>query len=421
MKNFLAEVEVAMSSGRWWDNRWWANPVYREEFKLEAREVEDAFGALKKVFDEAWSNAQVNNVISEARTAVESGQITDPSAKWYWEETAKAKTRHDEFQASAFLVGQHHPFFGHLFGAMGRWPFLSLFRLGRGLKLVEQAGLMGNSASRLRGAGEFSGASQEVSALARWIEAGVNVERDVPSGRRERNCDWKVSDGKDAIYGDVKCIEVSGANTKRSILASWISQQVLDELTAKGLKGRFHLELKVRPGTPEEVNRLRQGAAEISVKIVRHILEGMEEGIGEWKEVEGLARYCFVPVKGSDSLQGSMGGIPVNAAMEAKKIMKIVREAESQFPVSGPGVLMIAGSAATVFSDETAQQMIGRFRRKAKEFLSISGVLVVKSMLSPKHGEVNSAVFVVNPNGPPLNMELLGKGFLELEVWKAEA
>ena len=155
MENFLAEVEVAMSSGRWWDNRWWANPVYREEFKLEAQEVEDAFGALKEVFDEAWSNAQINSVISEARTAVESGRITNPWAKWYWEETAKAKTRHYEFRASALLVSQHPPFSRHLFVVLGRRPFLTLFRLGIGLNLFDHAGLLGNSASRLSEPGDL--------------------------------------------------------------------------------------------------------------------------------------------------------------------------------------------------------------------------------------------------------------------------
>ena len=106
-------------------------------------------------------------------------------------------------------------------------------------------------------------------------------------------------------------------------------------------------------------------------------------------------------------------------SQEADKIMDVVAETKSQIPISGPGVVVLAGGGRTtisVFGHKTAERMVERFREMPEAYENISGAVVLKSLFVPEV-VASSATFVPNTSGPSLSLELLQKGFPGLEVW----
>lgn len=192
MPDYFEEIETIRKSGRWWERPWWRDPLYRAEVGVDADLIEPAFEALREVFDEKWAKRQVNG----------------------------------------------HPMLQDLFGATGLNPFAFLYELGVSLKTVRQAGKLGSLAKRLKHSEEFTGAHAEVGAVAQWIQAGVKVELDVPSGNGNKNCDWKISAEGAVIYGEVKRIELAQVNKQRQRhdLPPWEREPVPFDLAAEGDK-----------------------------------------------------------------------------------------------------------------------------------------------------------------------------------------
>lgn len=193
MSDGFDELSAIRISGRWWDIPWWADKMYAAEFGLSNDQVESAFAALSALFSEKWAKRQTDG-------------------------------RHSILQ--------------ELFGVRGLSPFSFLYSLGKDLEVLGEKRLLGNLERRLRNANGFSGARAELSALAQWAEAGVEIQRDAPSGNGNKNCDWKVSDGSVVIYGEVKCVDLSPVNKRRQFLdvPPWEREPVPFDLSAEGDK-----------------------------------------------------------------------------------------------------------------------------------------------------------------------------------------
>lgn len=203
----------AIDSGRWWVIPWWKEPQYHAEAGFEASEIDGAFQALIDVFDEAWANEQIDRPILKVKALIAAGTLPGPLKQFAEEQFGKAKCRNDEFRAAQFLIGvPSHRMFGDLFGSRGPIPFKVLLQQGSDLQMLLKGRKLGKLKGRLRHPEQFEAAEWEVIVMARWLEAGVRVEPDWPSGNRGRNCDWKVSDGEDVIYGDVKCLDLCPKN-----------------------------------------------------------------------------------------------------------------------------------------------------------------------------------------------------------------
>lgn len=430
MSDFLEELKSAINSGHWWDRPWWRDPLYQAEAGLEALEVERAFQTLIEVFDEAWANGQIDGLIREAKTLVAAGRLPEALRQFAEEQFQKAKCRNDEFGAARFLLGMlfdrgpSHPMFCELFGRSGLLPFSFLYELGRDLELLRADGLLGDLPGRLRDSREFDGAFGELNALARWVAVGVKVERNVHSGAGDKNCDWKVSDGQNVIYGEVKCLQIAKTNRVLSALVAGIFGRVMARLKAAGIRGRLDLELLIRPESLNEVQEFALKADATADEITRHVEQHVGEEGGVWQVVAGLAKYCHVGGKDAEVLHGSFAGIPYDFRWEAAKIMKVVRNHASQLPASGPGVMMLAegGRAASLpFAHETGRRIVERFRVAGRRYAHISGVLVLKSLFVLGQGAVQLYTYVPNPEGTRLNLELLKRGFPNLRIWGHDA
>ena len=344
---------------------------------MQADAIEEAFAALRDVFNEDWVREQTD--------------------------------------------GQH-PMLPELFGATGLSPFSFSYELGEGLRILGQHGLLGNLPRRLKNTEEFDGAHAELNALAQWLEAGARVQRDVPSGNGNKNCDWKVWDGNAVIYGEVKRINVARLNREMSSLVALVFERVMARI-GNSVRGRFDLELLIRPKSLAEVQRFSEKAGEIADKIVRHLEACLGKASSDWQVVESLAKYRYVAGKESDRLQGGFVGIPYDMRAEADKTMDVVEEAASQLPSSGPGVVMISGggrAAGLPFAREAGRRMVERFGMPESPCGHIAGVLIVRSYLVPEHGLTQLSVYVQNPVGPEVNMDLLKRGFPSLEIWVEE-
>lgn len=376
MDDGFAEFAALKASGRWWEAAWLRDPKYLADLHLRPEQVEASIGALRACFDENW---------------------------------AKAET---------FAT---HPIIQELFGSSGLVPFNFLYDLGDSLRLLTEHALLGDLARRLKVADEFDGAWAELAALAQWVAAGVQVERNVRSGSGNKNCDWKASAGDSVIFGEVKRIWSARKNSERSDLGEHILGNVLELMGAAGICGEFRMQLLLRPETLPEVWELKRAAASIARKIMAHLEKNRESVITDWQVIEGVARYQYIPGVEPEGLHGDFGGIPHNLSEEGDKIMDVVEEAAGQLPSSGPGIVMISGGGGgggLPFGQETGVRILERFDMAQESLGHVSGVLVVKTYLIPEHGLARLATYVPNPRGKELDMALLKRGFPTLTIWE---
>lgn len=424
METFVADVEAAIKRGNWLERTWWRDSMYQTELALRADQIKEAFSALSKVFSKDWAKTEIDSVIAEAKKPLSPTRDISPWEKLLRDKLAEAKSRYDEYSAASSLCGMH-PVFGHLFHRGGLDTFMFLYRMGGSLLALKQQGLLYGLVGRLRDGDQFEGACAELNMLADWIAAGVKVERDVCSAKGktgQKNCDLKVSDGKDKIFIEIKCLEKSAANKERSSLTDCVVSKVLSRLNARGLNGLFEMELLLRPTSREEVSQQARDADRMADAIAKHAEQGAGDKSGEWRVIDGLARYRHVP--GNEGMRGGASGVPLDMRAEADKVMSAVRKAAKQVPAKGPGVVMVwahGNAALTIFGSELPERIVQRFEERPTEYADISGVLILRSMFFPEHGEVEIGTYVPNPNGPRLSMELLKRGVPNLQEWDWKA
>lgn len=115
--------------------------------------------------------------------------------------------------------------------------------------------------------------------------------------------------------------------------------------------------------------------------------------------------------------------VPFDLSAEGDKAMDVVEACADQIPLHGPGVFMISGNgsaAALPFSEAAGKRMQERFAAAGDSLRHIAGVLVVRTFLFPEQGLVEFVVFVKNPHGLSLSLDLLRRGFPALICWGEE-
>lgn len=416
------DVEAAINTGRWWDRKLWNDPIHQPKPDLRADQVEEALAALREIFDEEWANDQIDEIIKEAKKPVAADRAVSPWEKLCREKLSEARSRCEEYNAASSIYCVEHPIFGPLFHQGGRSCLSPLRRLGSSLKVFKQHDMLGDLPGRLKVAGEFNGASAELNVLAGWLEVGVKAKRNVPSGRGKKNCDFKIWNGEEAIFGDVKRLEKAAANKERSSLTDEIVSKVLARLNARGLQGCFDMELLFRPRSREQVIQYARTTDSLADEIALHVEQHIADKTGGWRVLAGLVKYRHISGD-ARSMHGGAGGVPLDMRAEADKLMDVVHGAADQIPASGPGVIIIVAdenSALFFLSSEVPERIVERFKDGRSAYADISGVIIMRAALSPLHGEIYMGTYVPNPNGPRLSMPLLKQGVGNLQEWDGE-
>lgn len=114
--------------------------------------------------------------------------------------------------------------------------------------------------------------------------------------------------------------------------------------------------------------------------------------------------------------------VPFDLTAEGDKTMDVVEKYAAQLPSTGPSVFMVFGrgsAAALPFSDAAGKRMVERFKVENSPCRHIAGILVVRIFQFPEHGLVQLVVFVRNPKGSELSMDLLKRGFPNLVIWES--
>lgn len=414
---FLSEVQAAIESGNWRGRTWWRAPFYQTDLKLGLDQIEAAFDALYEIFSQSWAADEIDEIISTAKTPAVSGRAISPWESLLREKLATAQSRFDEYYAASSICGAH-PVFEYLFHRGGLDAFVFLYKMGSNLQVLKRENLLGDLPGRLSVAGEFEGANSELNVFANMVGAGLRLKRHVP-GKGKKNCDFKVFDGENEIFIEVKRLESSPSNKERSALTDVVVSQVLAGLQAHGLEGRFEMELLLRPANRDEVRQATGRVNEIAGAIVRDIEERAEAKSGAWRLIDGLARYRYVAEK-LRGTSGGVAGVPLDERAEADKIMDEIRAHADQIPEKGPGLFIIMGSgnrALTIFGAKLPERIVERFAEGRAAYSDISGVLILRSLFFLEHGEAEMGLFVANPHGPQLSMDLLKRGFPSLQEW----
>jgi len=419
MDTYLSEVKTAIESGDWRSRTWWRSPLYQTDLKIGLGQIEEAFTALSKIFSKSWAIAQIDSIISEAKKPVTSDRAISPWESLLREKLAAAQSRYDEYYAASSICGAH-PIFGHLFHRGGLDTFMFLYGIGSNLKSLKRE-ILGDLPGRMSKASEFEGASAELKFLASWAAVGINLKRHVP-GKGKKNCDLKISDGENAIYVEVKRLESSPTNKERSSLTDALVSSVLAQLHARGLDGLFEMELLLRPANRGEVKQTTDCIEQIANMIIRDAEQRADDKSGAWRVVDGLAKYRHIADKSRGTFGGT-AGLPLDERAEADKIMDEVRDHADQIPEKGPGLFVIMGSgnrSLTLFGPKLPERIAERFMEDRTAYADVSGVLILRSLYSLEDGEVEIPLFVPNPLGPRLSIDLLKRGVPNLQKWPTE-
>ncbi len=94
-----------------------------------------------------------------------------------------------------------------------------------------------------------------------------------------------------------------------------------------------------------------------------------------------------------------------------------------QIPSGGPGLFIIIGNGnpnLIIFGAELPSRIIEHFNDGQSTYADVAGVLILRRIYSHENGEAEFGIFVRNPKGPSLHMELLRRGVQNLEVWGNE-
>lgn len=421
-RSYKEEVDSAIRSGRWWERSWWRESIYETQCRLRPDQVEASFYSLQEVFSVAWADEQIDGLLTEVKTLLSNRKFTPAYDEWLREKLLAAQDRADEFHAVSIFFPPKHPVFGYLFNRGGLDSFMFLYRLGRGLHVLKEKGLLGDLPGRLKKEEGFDGAYSELDVVANWIGAGVEVKRHIP-GKGGKNCDLEIRDGVKSVFVEVKHLKRAVANSERAALTDAISSKVLNQLHAHGLDGLFELEMLVRPSDREAVGQLANATDGIASQIAQHAEQHREDRSGDWRTIAGLARYRHILSADGRGTHGWVAGVPVDGRCEADKIMGEVLDHVEQIPAGGPGLFIIIGNGnpnLIIFGAELPSRIIEHFNDGQSTYADIAGVLILRRIYSQENGEAEFGIFVRNPKGPSLHMELLRRGVPNLEVWSNE-
>lgn len=157
----LKRVNILTKNGTWWNTSWWEKDKYYEGGLVTREQAQIAYTELKSVFNAKWTFKQKGAGINS------------------------------------------HPLFNWLL-AEGLMPFHYLVSLGLRVHRVKNANLLGDLEKRLKDSNEFWGADFELQFLAHFLQHGFEIQRNHPSGRGNRNCDFKISKSGETVFVEIK-------------------------------------------------------------------------------------------------------------------------------------------------------------------------------------------------------------------------
>lgn len=160
----IERTKETLKTGRWWAIPWWRDGKYYEDGLFPRNIAEAAFNELIAVFDAKWMLGQKRN------------------------------------GTPLFL----HRIANQLV-AEGLLPFQFLCELGINLHTARTACILGDIERRLKNHKEYwEAAAFELKFLSSAIRTGYEVKPNYPSGKGRHNCDFKVSEGSEAVFLEIK-------------------------------------------------------------------------------------------------------------------------------------------------------------------------------------------------------------------------
>jgi hypothetical protein len=184
-------------------------------------------------------------------------------------------------------------------------------------------------------------------------------------------------------------------------------------------------------GARAELRALAQWTT-AGLKIERNVLAGNGNRNCDWKVSEADTTIygevkCIEPAQANkrpdviDPFPWEREPMSFDLAAEGDKAMNVVEENADQIPAQGPGVFMIFGrgaAAALPFSAAAGNRIVVRFKSAKAALRHIAGILVIKTFLYPEQGLVQHTIFVKNPCGVDLSLDLLKTGIPDLILWE---
>lgn len=285
--------------------------MHLAEPNRRADKIEETISALREIFNKAWAEAQIDKAITEAKKPVPPARTISFGEEFFRNKLAEAKSRYDEYDAASSLCGMH-PAFGQFFHRGGLDTYMFLYRMGTSLLALKGQGLLDDLIGRLRDENQFEGACAELNMLADWIATGVKVERHVNSAKGktgQKNCDLKISDGKDVIFLEIKRLEKSATNKKRSALSDsifrhmpWAEGVPLDMKAEadKVMRSARKAAEQVPAGGPGVVMISAHGNAALTVfgsELPELIVQRFEKHPSDYTDISGILilRSMFFP------------------------------------------------------------------------------------------------------------------------------
>lgn len=391
--------ENTLKTGEWWAIPWWQEDQYYGNSQFRKDEVEEAFLMLRGIFDAKWLINQRDRVITEAKNWLkENGKkgITNNLLSSFKEELESALEPLEVYKACTRReFRSKHPLFnGFLRG--GQCPFNYFVALGRDLRNVKDAKLIGNLPKRLKDANEFSGAHFELNMLAHLTRLRYSIKRDVLTGKGNNNSDFRIEKGSEVFFVELKNLEQSRTNKD----ISRFSDLFHPILTGIGKLLNDSNSIIQHPKLSENLKEkiIKNEISYISIKkIAQQVWHDVTIKIKnkDWGHhtIEGIAEYDLLQREGEAI--GDTDGflkLPFSMEKEAEKICQVIDKYKDQLPVNEPGIFII-GSSFPLNCVEPALSTCEDWKR----YQHVSAIVLVYTYFSSK-GICHELLLIQNPN-----------------------